>query len=296
MRAVMSNEIKKIITRALREDIGRKDITSTIALSLSSKGKAVILARQSGILCGLEIAKEAFKQVDASLVFEPFKKDGSSFSKNERIAHVSGNLRSILAAERVALNFLALLSGVSTSTKKMIVKAKNTRVKIMDTRKTTPCLRALEKYAVATGGGHNHRSSLFNGIIIKDNHLRVSGCIVNNKLCEEEVAGLIKRFRDASPLPVEIEVENLREFKGIIKYKPDIILLDNFSLASLRTAVVIRNKNFPKVLLEASGGVNFENVSAVACTGVDFISVGMLTHSPPAVDFSLEIIEVEQCG
>ncbi|MFA7677270.1 MAG: carboxylating nicotinate-nucleotide diphosphorylase [Candidatus Omnitrophota bacterium] len=292
----MSNEIKKIITRALREDIGRKDITSTIALSLSSKGKAVILARQSGILCGLEIAKEAFKQVDASLVFEPFKKDGSSFSKNERIAHVSGNLRSILAAERVALNFLALLSGVSTSTKKMIVKAKNTRVKIMDTRKTTPCLRALEKYAVATGGGHNHRSSLFNGIIIKDNHLRVSGCIVNNKLCEEEVAGLIKRFRDTSPLPVEIEVENLREFKGIIKYKPDIILLDNFSLASLRTAVVIRNKNFPKVLLEASGGVNFENVSAVACTGVDFISVGMLTHSPPAVDFSLEIIEVEQCG
>ncbi|MDD3296523.1 MAG: carboxylating nicotinate-nucleotide diphosphorylase [Candidatus Omnitrophica bacterium] len=293
MKVIISNEIKKIVARALQEDIGRRDTTSTIALPPSSKGRAVILARQSGILCGLEVAKEAFLQIDTSLVFKPLKKDGDSFCKNEGIARISGNLCSILAAERVALNFLALLSGVSTSTKKMIVKAKNTRVKIMDTRKTTPGLRVLEKYAVTVGGGRNHRSSLFSGIIIKDNHLRASGCIAGDKLCEEKVEELIKRFRSMSSLPIEIEVENLREFKGIIKYEPDIILLDNFPLSSLRAAVDIRNKKFPEVLLEASGGVNFENVSAIACSGVDFISAGMLTHSPPAVDFSLEMIRVK---
>jgi nicotinate-nucleotide pyrophosphorylase (carboxylating) len=287
---MVTKEIKRIIKSALKEDIGTKDVTTSLAIPGDLKGQAVIIAKQDCILCGVEIAKEVFSQVDCKLTFKPFKKDGTRLKNNDKVAYISGDLAAILAAERVALNFLYMLSAVATLTKKFIDKTKGLRVKILDTRKTTPNLRSLEKYAVRVGGGSNHRSSLSSAILVKDNHLKAGGYVYKGRLNEKKICLLIDRLRKKTSLKIEIEVENLNEFKGVIKYRPDIIMLDNFSLKDLKVAVKFRNKNFPQVKLEASGGVNLRNVRAIARCGPDFISAGMLTHSPQAVDFSLEIV------
>ena len=276
----LNNPTKLLIKKALTEDIGKCDLTTLITVKPGAQGRATIIAKSKGILCGLELAKETFKQVDKRLKFKAFKKDGLSFSKGQRIATLSGNFRSILTAERVALNFLSLLSGVSTLTRKFVDKTKGAKVRILDTRKTIPGLRALQKYAVRTGGGASHRQALDKGIIVKDNHLRVT---------EDKIKELILNLKKKTSLPLEIEVENIKEFKSVIKYKPDIIMLDNFPLSQVKVAVALRNQDFPKVKLEASGGITLSNLKPLVKTGLDFISVGALTHSAPIIDFSLEV-------
>ncbi|UCD15848.1 MAG: carboxylating nicotinate-nucleotide diphosphorylase [Candidatus Omnitrophota bacterium] len=287
---MVTAQVKKIIKAALEEDIGAKDITTSLSLPSSIKGEGVIVAKEKGLLCGIKVAEEVFKTLSKEIVFRPLKKDGDHLDKNEKVAGVKGNIGTILTAERVALNFLSRLSGISTATAKFVNRVKPANTKILDTRKTTPTLRALEKYAVGVGGGRNHRLNLEKGIIVKDNHLRAGNFLADGELNEVKFQKLIKHLRSESSLKIEIEVENLTEFKSVVKYKPDIVMLDNFSLNTLRKAVALRNKYFPKVLIEASGGINLANIKAIADCGVDFISVGSITHSAQIVDFSLEIL------
>ncbi|MCM8823755.1 MAG: carboxylating nicotinate-nucleotide diphosphorylase [Candidatus Omnitrophica bacterium] len=283
--------IKKIVKQALEEDIGKGDVTTNFIIPPRLKIRAVILAKEKGVLCGVDLAKEIFSLLDKRLKFVTFKKDGQVFGYLDRILEISGYARPILTGERVALNFLSHLSGIATYTKEFVGKVNGLPVKIMDTRKTTPGLRILEKYAVKTGGGKNHRYGLWEAILIKDNHLRAIGIIKNKRLNENLLCKVINTIRKKTELPIEIEVENLDEFKKVIKYNPDIVMLDNFDLSSLHKAVVFRNRNFPSVKLEVSGRVNISNVRKIAESGVDFISVGAITHSSQCVDFSLEIYE-----
>ena len=290
-RKSFSNLIRKIVKKALEEDIGKGDVTSFFCVKPEKKVEAVIFSNEKGILCGIELAEEVFKSLDPSLNFKKLKEDGDRIKKGDEIARIKGKALSILNAERTALNFLSLLSGVATYTSLFVEKIKNTSAKIRDTRKTTPLLRALEKYAVRVGGGINHRQGLWDGILIKDNHLRAAEIIKNRKIKEKEIAKLFNIIRKTTSFEIEVEVENLYQFKKIIKHKPDIILLDNFTLSQIIKAVDFRNKFFPQVKLEVSGGVTLENVEEIAQTGVDFIAVGSITHSPKAVDFSLEVDE-----
>ncbi|MBN2483297.1 MAG: carboxylating nicotinate-nucleotide diphosphorylase [Candidatus Omnitrophica bacterium] len=283
--------VRSVVREALREDVGEGDITTFFCISPRRKTKAVIFVKQPGVLCGIEVAREVFRVVDAQLKFRILKKDGHTMKKGDHIAYVSGRAGSILTAERVALNFLSLLSGVSSYTRQFVNQLKGTKAKIMDTRKTTPTLRALEKYAVRVGGGHNHRFGLWDAILIKDNHLRVSDIIKKKKFDEENFAKIVTMIRKNTKYKIEVEVENLNEYKKIIRHYPDIILLDNFTLANLRKAVVMRDASYPAVFLEASGGVTLHNARRIAQTGVDFISSGSITHSPQSTDFSLEIDE-----
>ena len=287
---MLDRKIKDTIKKALIEDIGKSDKTTVLAVPAENKAEAVILAKESGVLCGVELAKSAFKQIDHKLVFRAFKKDGAVFKKNTKIISINGNARSILIAERVALNFLSLLSGISTITREFQKRTKGTPARIFDTRKTTPNLRELEKYAVRVGGGSNHRKKLSDAILIKDNHLRAGKYFYKKHVDRQKLEELIFKLKKERHLTIEIEVENLREFKEVLVYKPDIIMLDNFPVKNMKRAVKIRNRSFPKISLEASGGVNLSNVKKIAATGVDMISVGMITHSPCAIDFSLKII------
>lgn len=283
------NKTKLIVKAALKEDIGRKDITTSLTVPSSLTGDAFIVSKEKGVLCGIDVAREAFYQIDKGLKFRALRNDGACFKKGAKIAVVGGKLCSILIAERVALNFLSLLSGISTATRRIVSKIGKCPAKIMDTRKTLPNLRFLAKYAVKTGGGYNHRMSLDDGIIVKDNHLRAAKCIHHGRLDEVKIRNLLETMRKKTCLKLEVEVENFKEFKGVIKYRPDIIMLDNFPFKQLKKAVKYRNDYFPRVKLEVSGGVNLKTVSKIACSGIDLISIGSLTHSSKAIDFSLEI-------
>lgn len=285
----LNKRINLVVKNALKEDVGCGDITTSLSVPLKLKGEACIVAQEGGTLCGITVAKTVFKQLDKTINFKILKKDGDTFYKGDKIAIIKGKMQTILIGERVALNFLSLLSGVSTLTKKFITKVKGIKVKIKDTRKTIPNLRILEKYAVKTGGGYNHRNSLAEGIIVKDNHLSAAGYIQGEHPDEEKINQLIAILKKKSPFPIEIEVESLKEFKIMAGHKPDIIMLDNFSLKDLKTAVKLRDKYYPKVKLEASGGVNLKNVRATAASGVDYVSIGMLTDTPCVIDFSLNI-------
>tara|TARA_B100000315_G_scaffold254869_1_gene296852 strand:- start:382 stop:1260 length:879 start_codon:yes stop_codon:yes gene_type:complete len=285
----LSKTNQKIILSALTEDEAKADISSKLAIGSSLRGVAIIIAKDCGCFCGREVAKFIFKSVDKRLQFLTSKRDGQKIKTGDLVCKIKGNLRSILRAERLVLNFLSLLSGVSTDTSKYVAKVKGLKVKILDTRKTTPNLRQLQKYAVAVGGGLNHRFSLADAILIKDNHLSAGGYVVKGKLSREKLEKLITKIRKTTKQTIEIEVENLNQFKIVAKNKPDIIMLDNFSCVSLREAVKLRNKYYPGILLEASGGINLNSVEKIARTGVDRISVGAITHSVKAIDFSLEI-------
>ncbi len=286
----LSKETLLIIKKALNEDINTKDITTCLTIPEGLKGQGIIIAKEKGILCGIEIAEEIFKSLDTEISFKNFKKDGAFVEKGEKIAKITGNLRTVLTGERVALNFLSMLSGISTVTKKFVDKVRGTNVKILDTRKTTPNLRNLEKYAVSTGGGLNHRETLFHGILVKDNHLKASGCIINSKLDKKKVAAMIANIKKNTSIKIEIEVENISEFIIVADNHPNIIMLDNFTLPDLIKTIEKRNKSYPDILLEASGGITLKNVKKVARAGIDFISIGMLTHSTQALDFSLDIL------
>jgi nicotinate-nucleotide pyrophosphorylase (carboxylating) len=276
------SQVEEIIDRALAEDLGKGDVTTEALISSDQQGTGFIVAKQEGILAGTGVAKQIFHRVDPELKFEIFLEDGTRVKPGNRVARVSGSIASILRAERVVLNFLQHLSGIASETNRYMARVEGLPVRIMDTRKTTPGLRSLEKYAVRMGGGENHRMNLGDGILIKDNHL---AGLRNRGLGIKEI---ITRARKNAPerLPVEVEVRNISEALEAVEAGADIVMLDNMNIEDIRKAVTSIHG---RALIEASGGITLENVRAVAETGVDFISIGALTHSASALDISLEL-------
>jgi len=268
-------DIKDIVAAALKEDIGTRDITTEAFIPPDKSVKAIILAKENFVVCGLGVAALAFRLQDKDIKFKACVREGQFVKKGKRLAKLSGNARGILTAERVALNFLSLLSGISTKTRKFVNAVKPHKVKILDTRKTIPGLRLLEKYAVRIGGGFNHRFCLDEMVLVKDNHLKIVGGI-------DRLGGFSRKQR------TEIEVKDLREFKTALLLDPDIIMLDNMSVKEMKRAAAARASRKPR--LEASGGITLKNIKKIAASGVDMISVGELTDSLNSVDLSLEIL------
>jgi len=276
------SQIEEIVDRALAEDLGKGDVTTEALISSDRRGNGFIVAKKEGILAGIEVAKQVFHRVDPELKVEILLEDGARIKSDSRVAKVSGSIASILKAERVALNFLQHLSGIASETNRYVEVVKGLPVRIMDTRKTTPGLRSLEKYAVRVGGGDNHRMNLGDGILIKDNHL---AALHSQGLNIKEI---IARARQNAPqrLPVEVEAGAVSEALEAVEAGANIVMLDNMSLEDMRKAV---KSIHGRALIEASGGITLGNVRAVAETGVDFISIGALTHSATALDISLEL-------
>lgn len=268
-----------IIYNALEEDICQGDVTTNLLIPEDRKSKAYCIAKENFVLAGLPFVREVFRILDPSILFKTLYNDGSKVKKGNIIAEISGKTCVILKGERVSLNIVQRLSGIATLTSRYVEKTRRLKAKIVDTRKTTPCHRFMEKYAVKVGGGYNHRFGLFDGILIKDNHIKTLGSI--KKAVREAKKGhhLFK---------IEVEVKNLKELKEAIESGADIIMLDNMSVRDMKEAVKIAKG---RIMLEASGNISLENVREVAETGVDLISVGALTHSAPAVDISLKIVK-----
>ena len=259
------NSYLDTVEAALREDIGKKDITSTLIFPKGKKVIAEIIARQPCVVCGLDIAKAVFKARDKMLKFTGRAKDGRHIKKNTILARIEGRAGSILAAERVALNFLSLLSGVATKTNEFVKAVRPYRVKILDTRKTIPGFRKLQKYAVKTGGGYNHRMGLSDMILVKDNHLKAA---ISKK---RGIATLIEELRRKTQkrIKIEIEVKDLKEFREALMAKPDMIMLDNMKLSQMKKAAAMKRKYLKPeqpILLEASGGITRKNIRKVAST------------------------------
>ena len=273
--AVATDLLERAVYAALAEDVGEGDVTTEATVDAEAVGVATLVLRESGVVCGLRAAEIVFRALDEEVAFDALVEDGARVEAGP-VAGVSGSLRMILTGERTALNFLARLSGIATLTRRYVDAVEGTSVAILDTRKTTPGLRALEKYAVLTGGGHNHRFGLDDGVLVKDNHLRASGSIRE----------AVERLRAATDLPVEVECDTLRQVEVAIAAGVDAILLDNMSVDELRAAVALVGG---RARLEASGGVTLETIRAIAETGVDEISIGALTHSARSLDVSLEL-------
>jgi nicotinate-nucleotide pyrophosphorylase (carboxylating) len=279
---------RRLATLALEEDLGNVgDLTSQAVIPADLPGQAVLVARAAGTLAGLPAAQMAFQMVDAELAFEPLLRDGNAVQRGDRLATVSGRMRSILTGERVALNFLQRLSGVATQARRYVEVVAGLPCKVLDTRKTTPGWRLLEKYAVRMGGAHNHRLGLCDGVLIKDNHLAALGPQPG------AVAAAVRLAREkyGTTVPLEIEVDTLEQLDVALAAGPDIVLLDNMAPEALREAVRRRNAASPGVLLEASGGVTLATLRAIGEAGVDRISVGALTHSAPALDIALDYLK-----
>jgi len=267
---------REIVQRALDEDVGDGDITTDATVSAAQQARGAFLVKADCVLAGLEVAFEAFRLLEPGIRVEAHKRDGDVCSAGEEIAIVSGSARALLVGERTALNFLQRLSGIATRARRF-VEAGGGRITILDTRKTTPTLRVLEKYAVRAGGATNHRVGLFDAILIKDNHIRLGG----------GVAAAVARARAHRPgLAVEVEAETLDQVDEALAARVETILVDNMSTADIREAVV-RARGRAKI--EISGGVTLERIPQLAATGADFVSVGALTHSAPAIDISFEI-------
>jgi nicotinate-nucleotide pyrophosphorylase (carboxylating) len=268
-----------VIHRALQEDIGHGDITTSLLIPEESKSRAHYIAKGSFVLAGLPFVQEVFRNFDSSIVFKAFFHDGSKVTQGDVIAEISGRTHAILKGERVSLNILQRLSGIATLTSMYVKRIEGLKAKIVDTRKTTPCQRFMEKYAVRVGGGYNHRFGLFDGILIKDNHIEALGNIKKAVKAAKKGHHLFK---------IEVEVKNLKELQEAIEAGADIVMLDNMSVHDMKEAVKIAKG---KVILEASGNIKPENVRKVAETGVDLISVGALTYSAVAADISLKIVK-----
>jgi len=273
--------VDTILRDALIEDIGHGDITTSSIVPPKHKSKAILIAKEDFILAGIPFAERVFKLVDRGIRFKADKKDGDRVKKGTVIATVSGNTRSLLMAERVALNLVQRLSGIATLTHRFVDCVNGFSVRIVDTRKTTPNLRFFERYAVRIGGGYNHRFGLFDGVLIKDNHIVAAGGI--------ERAVRLARMNAPHMMKIEVEVRNSTELEEALSAGADIVMLDNMTLKEIKNAVRgIRQKRL-QTTIEVSGNINMENVREIAKAGVDLISIGALTHSAPAVDISMEI-------
>lgn len=265
----------QLIRAALAEDLGSGDVTSCLVVPARLQGRGVLLSREPGVLSGIEVCARVFKTLDRRTGFRAVFHDGERFPKDVILAEVKGPLGSMLGAERTALNFLQRLSGIATLTRRFVDAVQGTGVSILDTRKTIPCWRKLEKYAVRCGGGKNHRLGLDDMVLIKDNHVAAAG----------SVKAALQRGRK-SRLPLEVEVRNLAELRDALEAGVGLVMLDNMTLAQMRRSVQFARG---RARFEASGRVNLRRVRRIAETGVDFISVGSLTHSAPALDISLEV-------
>ncbi|GAB4502622.1 MAG: carboxylating nicotinate-nucleotide diphosphorylase [Anaerolineales bacterium] len=274
----LSPEILASIQHALEEDLGPGDVTSRAIFPLEAQARGQIIAKQNGVAAGLEVAAAVFARLDPQLEFSPLVADGAAVEKRQPLALVSGAALSIFSGERVALNFLGRMSGIATLTRQFVDSVAGTRAQILDTRKTAPGLRAVDKLAVALGGGKNHRLGLYDMILLKDNHIDFAGSVTE----------ALRRARAAaSGLEIEVEVRTLAQLREALEGGARRILLDNMTLEELRAAVEL---TAGRAKLEASGNVNLQRVCAIAETGVDFISIGALTHSAPVLDVSLDIL------
>jgi nicotinate-nucleotide pyrophosphorylase (carboxylating) len=274
--AVATDTLERIVHAALAEDIGGGDVTTEATVPEDAIGTAELLVKEPGVVCGLRAAEVTFRALDPEIQFEAFTADGDVVDAATVVARVSGSERAILTGERVALNFLGRLSGIATLTRRYVQAIDGTGAAVLDTRKTTPGIRALEKYAVVSGGGRNHRFGLDDAVLVKDNHLRAAGSI----------AAAVELVRAATDLPVEVECDTLDQVREALEAGVDAILFDNMSLVQLRQAVALAGG---RARLEASGGVSLDTIRPIAETGVDEISVGALTHSARALDVSLEL-------
>ncbi len=269
---------KKLVKQALQEDIGSGDVTTNCTIPESKMARARLMAKAEGVIAGLEVFKTCFLLLNPNITFQFFKQDGQTVHPDERVVELTGPAKTILTAERVALNFLQRMSGIATLTRQMVQAIKDTKAILLDTRKTAPNLRFFDKWAVRIGGGQNHRFGLYDMVLIKENHIKVCGGIL-------PAVQLIRKCDEQKRL-IEVEVKNIAELKEAIEAEVDRILLDNMDLATLRKAVQLCNGRIP---LETSGNVTLKTIHDIAQTGVDFISVGSLTHSVKALDLSLLI-------
>ena len=274
--AVATDTVERIVLAALAEDIGAGDVTTDATVPADAVGVADLLVKEAGVVCGVRVAETTFRALDPDIRFEALARDGDVVEPPGVVARISGSERAILTGERVALNFLGRLSGIATLTRRYVDAIEGTGASVLDTRKTTPGLRELEKYAVACGGGRNHRFGLDDAVLVKDNHLRAAG----------SVPAAVELVRAASALPIEVECDTLDQVAEALDAGVDAILLDNMSLEQLRQAVALTEG---RARLEASGGVTLDTIRAIAETGVDEISVGALTQSARSLDVSLEL-------
>ena len=278
MTALDAIYVDSIVRSALSEDVGSGDITTLLTIPDSVEATATITAKEDGVIAGLDMARATFSAVDPSVKVLPIVRDGAQVKAGDEIVSISGKTRAILTGERVALNFLQRMSGIATLTAKYVSLVSHTKARIVDTRKTTPGLRRLEKYAVTVGGGFNHRFGLSDGILIKDNHIAAAGGV--------RAAVALAKKHAPHTLQIEVEVTRLSQLEEAIESGADIVLLDNMDLGLLYQAVQLADD---RITLEASGGINESTVAEIAETGVHIISVGALTHSPRALDLSLNI-------
>lgn len=272
------NVIKKVISSALAEDIGSGDITTNSIIKKDVNAKACFIAKEDGVVAGLEIAKMVFTEFGGKIIWKSFVKDGEHVKKGTVIAEAIANLRTLLSCERTALNLLQRMSGIASSSSKYARAIKGTKTLVLDTRKTAPGLRMLDKYAVKIGGAENHRIGLYDMVLIKDNHIKAAGSITN-------AVELVRKKIKKKTL-IEVETSNLDEVKEALECKADIIMLDNMHQLDMKIAVKLINK---RAKVEASGNITIDNIRMIANTGVDYISVGALTHSVKALDISMKI-------
>jgi nicotinate-nucleotide pyrophosphorylase (carboxylating) len=275
---VLSHSLDQLIDLALEEDVGTGDVTTEHLVPTQAKGHGAIVAKENLIISGLDVARRVFQRIDADVVFQSNFKDGSRVEKGRIVANLSGRLSALLIGERTALNFLQRLSGIATYVQTYVSMLEDKKVKLLDTRKTTPGWRELEKYAVRTGGGTNHRMGLYDAVLIKDNHIAASGSI----------SEAIERIKAAvgSAMTIEVETTNMEEVQEALDAGAHIIMLDNMDLDQIKAAVTIVNG---RAKLEVSGGITRKHLADLADTGIDFISSGALTHSARAVDLSMRI-------
>jgi nicotinate-nucleotide pyrophosphorylase (carboxylating) len=270
-----------LLQAAIQEDMPFGDITTSCTIAATAEGRAVILAKEAGLLAGLFVAEEVFRLIDQRLQCQAMFEEGALIQKGDILMEITGPLASILMGERLALNLLQRLCGIATQTAAFVRELQGTYCRILDTRKTTPGLRVLEKYAVRVGGGHNHRFSLSDGVLIKDNHIAACGSITK----------AVERVRQNAPhtLAIQCEVSNMEELQEALAAQVNAVLLDNMDIQGLKKAVEFIRNTAPHVLIEASGGVTIKNIREIALTGVDMVSSGYITHSVKALDISLRI-------
>ncbi len=271
---------EKTLDAALAEDVGTGDITTNAIITTGKKGRAELIAKERFVVSGLLVARSIFRKTDDAVKFRKHVKDGDLINKGTVLATVTGPLRGLLTGERVALNFLQRLSGIATLTSRYVKKAGNKHIKILDTRKTTPGMRALERQAVVHGGGTNHRFGLYDAVLIKDNHIAAAGGV------GKAIEMVKKKYKKRTPT-IEVEVKKLTQIPEALKAGADIIMLDNMNAVRIKKAVRLINR---RAMIEVSGGITLDTIGKKTIAGVDFISVGALTHSSPSVDISMEIV------